>query len=176
MHHIISFSALAFVLGAVGRRVCGGAFQQWTGKDIGDTPVRLFFGVCLGAAALIAGVHWYYCLALIPVTWVGTVTGNFNSMAMGRGGMSYAHDFFGLSLHGLLSGILPAAGAYFAGYGYVAIAIAALSISPLYTLGWAMTGIQGKPSWPLGFRSGTEWGELLWGGAMGLGTLVAAVS
>jgi len=39
-----------------------------------------------------------------------------------------------------------------------------------------MTGIQGKPSWPLGFRSGTEWGELLWGGAMGLGTLVAAVS
>jgi hypothetical protein len=35
---------LSFLLSAPGRRVAGGALQQWTGRDIGDLPVRIFFG------------------------------------------------------------------------------------------------------------------------------------
>lgn len=167
--------AASFLLGALGRRVCGGAFEQWTGKDIGDLPVRLFFGVTLGAAAALAGVPWYYCLALVPITWVGTTTGNFDGIAMGHGVTDYWTDFFRMSAHGLLSGVLPFLGAWLAGYAVTPIAVAALSIGPCYTIGWLITGIRVRSNWPNGLRSGTEWAECLWGGAMGVGTYVAGV-
>lgn len=173
---ILLRTALAIVLPGIGRRVCGGAFQQWTGKNVGDTPARLFFGLTVCLAALLAGVTWWWCLALIPVTWVGTVTGNFGGIAMGRSGNPYWRDFAGMTLHGALSGVLPAAGAWWLGYGWWAIAIAALTIAPLYSIGWMASGKAGNPKLPLGLRGGSELGELFWGGAMGLGTFLAGIS
>jgi len=58
---------------------------------------------------------------------------------MGHGVTGYRTDFLRMSAHGLLSGVLPAAGAWLAGYAVSPIAVAALSIGPCYTVGWAIT-------------------------------------
>lgn len=169
---------LSFVLGAFGRRIAGGALPQWTPWNAGDQIVRLFFGLTVGVSALLAGVPWYLALALVPATWVGTTTSNFNSMAMGRGGQTMLHDVAGMTLHGVLSAALPALGAWWMGYEWWPIALSGFLIAPLYDLGWRIAGPDGGKglTWmPRGLQVGTEFGELFWGGTVALGTYLAVL-
>jgi hypothetical protein len=117
--------------------VAGGAFQQWSGIDVGDLPARLFFGLTVGVAALLAGAVWWVALALIPAIWVGTTVGNFGGIGMGRSGNPYWRDFGGLTLHGLLGVAAPALLVWWVGHFWPALLLAGLSIAPLYTAGWA---------------------------------------
>lgn len=161
----------AFLLGAIGRRVCGGAFQQWTGRDIGDLPVRLFFGLTLAIAAGLAGALWWQMAAIIPLTWIGAASGNFNSMAMGHGKDSYLHDTLGLSAHGLISGgllALPFLTPGHVGHWWWPL-IGGLSCAGTYEIGWTWNLQQG-PSWVSG---PTQVAELLFGGLMGVALYLA---
>lgn len=138
-------------------------------------PVRIFFAVTLALAAFLGGSVWWVALVMIPVNFIGTTTGNFNSLAMGRGGNPYWKDFIGMSIHGFLSSGPPAiVFALLHGAWFPAL-IGGLVISPLYTAGWAITGLPpGKQHWPKGMQQGSEIAELLWGGAMGVGLFLSA--
>lgn len=174
--HIL-FGLLAFFLGAFGRRIAGGALPELTPWNAGDQVVRLFFGLTVALAALMGGVSWLLCLAMIPATWVGTTTSNFDSMAMGRGGHnSFARDFAGMTLHGVLSAALPALGAWYMGFAWWPIALSGFLIAPLYDLGWRISpnGGTGITWMPLFLRVGTAFGEFFWGGAVALLTYFAA--
>ena len=170
---------LAFLLGAFGRRAAGGVLNQWAGRPdsrplVGDTPTRLLFGVTIALAAALGGAVGWQALLMVPAVWVGTTTGNFHSMAMGRAQTSYVHDFVGMSLHALLSALLPTAVAAY-GWHVQAAWLFGLTMlaSPLYSLGWTISGRQGNPRLPLGMRGGSELGEAFWGGATGVGALLA---
>lgn len=64
------FLLLAALLGALGRRLAGGAFQQWTGFDVGDLPVRIAFAALIVAAAFLGG--WTpHMLTVLPIGAAG---------------------------------------------------------------------------------------------------------
>lgn len=170
---------VAFCIGAIGRRVAGGAFEQWTGLDIGDLPVRVFFAVTVASAALMGGATWLIAGLMVPAVWVGTTTGNFESLAMGVDHKyGVAHDWLGMTAHGMLSAVLPAAVVLWATdstpvYWAVFVAITFLA-SPCYYLGWRLTGNGfGVPRIPVGFKGGTEVAECLWGGVTALSVFLA---
>jgi len=176
----IAWLPLAALLGAVGRRVCGGLYNSITGKRSpgGDTPVRIFFAATLALSAYLGGVGWLPALVLIPLNFIGTTTGLFNSLAMGRGGRPYWKDFLGMTLHGVISSAPPAVLFFFTGHDlwapFVAL-LGGLMISPCYSLGWSLTGLRGRLDWPKGMQQGTEVAELLWGAVMGVAHFVAAM-
>jgi hypothetical protein len=174
-----ALTPIAALLGAVGRRVCGGLYNSITGQRSpgGDLPVRIFFAVTLALSAYMGGVVWWAALALVPLNWIGTTTGLFDALAMGRGGNSYWKDFLWMTVHGLISSAPPAVLFYFTG-GFWAAAVAfsgGLLISPCYSLGWSATGLYGRKGWPKGMQQGTEVAELLWGAVMGVTHFVAAM-
>jgi len=112
----------------------------------------------------------------MPLNWIGTTTGLFDALAMGRGGNSYWKDFLWMTLHGILSSGPPAVLFFFLG-GWVPAAIAfagGLIISPCYTIGWSVTGLFGRRNWPKGMQQGTEVAELIWGAVMGVTHFFAA--
>lgn len=188
---IILLSLIAFLLGAVGRRIAGGVLNQWAHKTdgvsrvMGDTPARLIYGAALGLAALMGGAVWWVALVMVPAVWVGTTTGNFNGMAMGRAEFSYWHDFAGMTVHGALAAGFPVALTVYAGavWGSIWIAATCLACAPLYTVAWATAEHLGTQAVPasgvprrhllLGFNGGSELGEAFWGGACGIGTFLA---
>ena len=184
---MIGLAAASFFLGGVGRRICGGGLNQWvywsqtTDKRVfGDTPTRILWAVCLAVCALLGSAVWWHSLLfaalLVPAEWVGTTTGLFNSLAMGRGDRSFIHDFLGMSLHGVLSVILPGLAAWWLGYGWWWIVISGLVISPCYVAGWSITGRHPNVKFPPGLQMGSDVAEVIWGGVMGLGVFLAAVS
>ena len=64
------FLLLAALLGALGRRLAGGAFQQWTGLDVGDLPIRIAFAALIVAAAFLGG--WTpHMLTVLPIGAAG---------------------------------------------------------------------------------------------------------
>lgn len=166
---------LVLALGAVGRRGAGGAYNQWfstgdTARVMGDTPARILYGVTIALAALLGGAPWWQAAGLVPLVWVGTTTGNFHSMGMGRAQTSYLHDCFGMSAHAALSAALPTAWAYaFAWWWMLGLTMLA---APLYSLGWMISGREGRPSFPIGLRGGSEIGEALWGASCALGAFM----
>lgn len=171
----------AMVLGGLGRRVAGGGanqvFRPNGGRVMGDTPARLIFGCTIAAAALMAGAVWWHCLLLVPAVWVGTTIGNFESLAMGHGKYSYAHDFWGLTLHGIAGTAWAWVGA--AALGYAAsnfMLIGGLMIAPAYTLGWwLIPSPAGDSRYPVGLRGGQELGELFYGSLFALGAFLTVV-
>jgi hypothetical protein len=174
----IVISLTAFVLCGFGRRIAGGCFQDLTGLDIGDLPVRLFFGLTVALAALMAGVTFWWAVALIPITWVGTTTGNFDGTSMGRDTRPYWRDFAGMTLHGVLSIILPTVWAWYFGFALWPIILSGFLIGPCYEAGYRLFPFvpghaYSRPTWIKGFAAATEWGEIFWGGFIGLGTVLA---
>jgi len=180
---------VVLVLGALGRRAAGGALNQWFSdgtaehRVMGDTPARLIFAATVALSACLGGAPAWQALALVPAVWVGTVTGNFASLAMGRGQYSYLHDCVGMSAHAALSAVLPtlvAFGAVFLTppehdqWGWM-LGLTMLA-APLYTLGWIISGQHGRPSFPLGLRGGSELGEAFWGASCALGAFLTFVS
>lgn len=187
-----------FVLGALGRRIAGGVLNEWFRpigpRVMGDTPARLIFGASIGLSALLGGAPWYLALALVPVTWVGTTTGNFDSLSMGRGAYSISHDILGMLAHGALTALTPTV--LLASLDYFAhipsewwwITLSCVQAPCFYLIGWTVTeklGSQGVPpsapalhrtALPVGFRGGVELAEALWGGAMALGAYAAFVA
>jgi hypothetical protein len=170
----------SFVLGGLGRRVAGGAFQQWTGKDIGDLPVRLFFGACIALAALLAGATWWVAAFLILAIWAGTTIPLFGGLGMGRSGNDYWQDFGGMTAHGALGMSILMIPAPWLHINWLPLWLAGLSISPLYTVGWSLThqlpnGSREVAWLPYSLKGGSEVGEVLWGGAVGIGTALAVM-
>jgi hypothetical protein len=166
------FILLSAFMGALGRRVAGGAFEQWTGKDIGDYPVRAFFGLMLALAAFMGSGWNPVAFLLIPSTFFGCSIPNFGSIAMGRGasagGTSWKHDAIGLTGHGVLSMAITASPLVFFNSDWTLLILAGFLIVPAYELGWSITGIEGKKEWPISIRGGSELGECAWGAACGL--------
>jgi hypothetical protein len=180
------------ILSGFGRRVAGGAVQQWTGINLGDMPVRLFFGITLAVVALLAGMVWPRALMLIPAGWIGTTIPNFGGIALGRSGNPWWRDALGLTLHGIVGAMVLALvaaapwplptpfsiAAFVDGYSLVSaicVLIAGLLIVPAYEVGWSVAGKSGRASFPLGFRGGTEIGEMLWGTVIGLALMLSAL-
>lgn len=173
-------------LGGLGRRVAGGAFQQWTNIDVGDYPARLFFGLTLAACMWIAGssfLQGFYTIfavflgCSIPNDFKLTVAGRkieFGSIALGHGTSPYWRDAVGLTLHGFLGMLLPAVIVYFMGHDWPLLLLAGLLIVPAYDLGWRIAGPAGVKWMPPGLRGGTEFGELFWGALCGLAAGVSA--
>ena len=172
---IVLYSALgcllSFALGGIGRRIAGGAVNEWFHRDVGDHPVRLFYGLTVAFSALMGGAAWPVAALTIPAVWLGTVTGNFRSLSMGHGEYSFQHDFWGMTAHGALS-TAPCLLAWYAGLGWLAVALIAagcLAAAPCYILGW-WTAIRigsqdaGVTAMPPGLRGGTQLAEVLWGG------------
>lgn len=201
---MVLFLLGSFAMGAVGRRIAGGGFQDVTGMDIGDLPVRLFFGVMLASAAALGGItNIWQGVAFVIATWLGAITGNFGGLGLGRSATdNYWRSFAGLSLHGLLTG-LPLTAVFVVGAGvhhhwtYAAlihsvghswgIMVASLLIAPLYEVGWrcswvGLKGVVPNPTqwhlpkwWPNVIGGGSALGEFLWGGALGVGMCVTAL-
>lgn len=187
----ITFSAIvSFLLGAFGRRICGGLFETWANVKWGQ-PTRLFFGLTLALGAFISGAPLWVSAILIPLVWVGTTLGLFGGLGMGRAGKDenpnllskvYLRDFGAMTLHGTLSIILPAIWAWYFGYNVLPIVLSGLLIGFCYELGYRIVGINprpepfNKPGWPNGFNGSPEWGELIWGGVRGLGVSLAVLS
>ena len=187
------FSILfAIIAGALGRRIAGGVLNTWfapTGRVMGDTPARLIYGALVALAGFVGGASLYMSLAMIVAVWIGTTTGNFDSMAMGRGPTSALHDWLGMTAHAFLSTLAPVllvisptlllifhgatpslllngvAWWYVAGFTVIA--------APLYDIGWIITGKSGSTmSLPLGFNLAPEIGEGLWGASCAVGTFL----
>lgn len=183
---IFVFVPVALIMGAIGRRIAGGILNQWAGlaggntsRVMGDNPARLIFSVLVALSGLLGGAPWLLALLLVPAVFVGTTTGNFNSMAMGRGSYSFAHDFWGMSAHAALSAITPtllvvAFGLQFydTPFSWWAVGGFTLIASPLYCIGWIISGKTGNLSLPIGFRGGSELGEAFWGASCALGAFL----
>jgi hypothetical protein len=162
------------LLGGLGRRVAGGSFEQWTGINLGDYPVRAFFGATLAAGCFL-GSHQLWSLTLILSGFLGCAIPNFGGIGMGRSGNPWQQDAGGLNSHGTYSmGITALPLAYFNWHGLIFIIAAGYAIVPFYELGWRITGKAGRPGLPLGLRGGSELGELFWGAACGIGAFAAA--
>ena len=171
-------------LGGLGRRVAGGSLNEWFHVDVGDLPVRLFYGAMLGLAALMGGAAWWVALAMILAGWSGqAIGGNFESLAMGREGHSRLHDWLGMSAHGAISAVAPTALVLYAGGIWWMTAVGFLSAALCYEIGWFVaekTGnqvVMGKPMvypwFPPGLQGGTQLAEVFWGAACGAGVFLS---
>lgn len=179
---------LAFLLGGLGRRIAGGALNQWAGlpggvngRVMGDTPARFIYAGLIAACALLAGGSWKFVPAIVLGTWAGSTTGNFNSIGMGRGGNTLAHDYWGMTAHGTICAALILLALFatlfcptvvmprlmgLAAYGFM--------LAPeAYMLAWIITGRTGRKWLPVGLRTGSDLAELIWGGFCGLGVYAA---
>jgi hypothetical protein len=176
---------LAALFGALGRRLAGGAFQQWTGLDVGDLPVRIAFAALIVAAAFLGGWHphaltvlsivvppWSMPILLGLGVWIGSTMPMFSSIDLGKAEGTVPLDIAGLTAHGLLGIMLPAALAWWGAYAPLWLLAAGLLSAPAYWLGWTITGVRGAQWLPLGLRGGTEIGETLWGAAVGIGAFL----
>ena len=184
MMHIL-ICIISALLGAFGRRVAGGGFQDLTGINVGDTPVRIFFGLTIGAAALMSGVFWAYALALVILTFIGSTAGYFGGLGLGRPvrlplpANNYWKDFGEVTAHGVLSVILPCFGAWYLGYAWWLILISGFVIAPCYEIGYRIAPYAGvqygwvRPNWPLWLQGAVQFGEFIWGAVLGLTTALA---
>lgn len=179
---------IAFLFGALGRRIAGGVLNTWAGYDtlnrttpgynfrvMGDTPARLIYGALVGLAALMGGAVWWMALAMVPAVWVGTTTGNGGGRDAGFGATSFWHDFWGMSEHALLSALAPCllvvgfvwwrAGAYSLAVFNADDWIFCLTMlaAPLYWLGWRIAIALGGQEMPPNNLGGTGNGRLFAG-------------
>ena len=97
----------------------------------------------------------------------------FSSIDLGKAEGTVPQDIAGLTAHGLLGTVLPAALAWWCGGAPVWLVAAGLLSAPAYWLGWTVAGLRGAQWLPNGLRGGTEIGEALWGAAVGAGAFLA---
>lgn len=186
-----ALAVVAFLLGGLGRRIAGGALNQWAGlpggvdgRVMGDTPARFIYAgliaVCAVPGLLLGHGTWFAVPAIVFAVWVGSTTGNFESIAMGRGSHSFWHDWVGMTAHGAICAILVEAALYglhmvglslpewrsLVGFGFYYAA-------PAYWLAWCITGRSENKRLPVGLRMGSDLGELIWGGLCGAGVFFA---
>lgn len=175
--------SISGAMGAMGRRIAGGLFEQWTGFKWGQ-PTRLFFGFMLALAAFISGAPFWTAMILVPLVWVGTTLGLFGGLGMGRAGIPvhpsltsrrYLRDFGAMTLHGTLSIILPSIWAWYFGYAILPVVISGVIIGFCYEAAYRIIGINPPPhaftkeAWPRGYNHSPDFGELVWGAARGIG-------
>lgn len=161
------------------------------GKDLGDTPVRLLWGllVALPVAPLLSHQPWAVgaCAAICVAVWAGSTWGyGKTGMQMGRGGHSAAaptasawgRDAAQVLLHGAVGMALPALVAFWATGGIPWTILLAGVLCPLaYELAYRFPlhiprlGCLNDPS--RGLIDPCPTAELLWGGVVGLGTAMA---
>lgn len=190
---------LAFLLGAIGRRTAGGAlnevfYPRGDGRVFqGDYPVRAAFAALLAAATLLGHLSAPFAAAVLVGTFLGAGTGNklilpylgeFGGIDLGHGRLPLWRGYVGLTYHGLGQVGLPVAAVLLArNFGVHVwlpavwpIAVAGLLCAPLYHLAWALGGWRFPvPGWPRPVEGGFHLAEALWGGALGVGYLVAAL-
>jgi hypothetical protein len=198
MHLLIP---LVLLTGAVGRRIAGGVLNQWfvgisfspgviltllggnSERVMGDTPARLIYGASMALAALLGGAVWWLALAMVPAFWIGSTTGNFNSIAMGRNHPpepDFLGCFLGMSAHAALTALTPVLIVVgvdlwtHLAYAWVWIAGLTMLAAPLYALAWNISGLRGQKLFPNGFQQGSDLGEGLWGAATALGVYLAS--
>ena len=181
-----SLSLLSFLLGGLGRRIAGGALNQWAGlpggvngRVMGDTPARLIYAALIAICASLALAPPLVNPVILVAVWIGSTTGNFDSIGMGRGGHPFWRDYLGMTAHGaicaaillvslaVLGRFIPLPSWWWlagAGFYYAASA---------YELGWIVTGRTGNRRLPVGLQTGSDLAEFIWGGLCGLCTFNA---
>lgn len=177
-----SLSLLSFLLGGLGRRIAGGALNQWAGlpggvngRVMGDTPARLIYAALIAVCASLALAPPLVNPVLLVAVWIGSTTGNFNSIGMGRGGHSFLRDWWGMTAHGAICATIVLAAlsiftttvAPLPAYWWLA-PLGFYYAAPAYELGWAITGRYGNSRLPRGLQTGSDLAELIWGGLCGL--------
>lgn len=150
---------IAFILGAVGRRVAGGWVQDITGVNTGDMPVRAFYGFLGGVAAMLCGLGLLWALAMAVAVFAGSCMGTPEN-----GNLWHA------AWHGFLNHALPAVvlalAHYYAGAAIVIVAgtggasLLLKLIRPNPALPDTISWLSGPP----GVQHGTQLWELAWGG------------
>lgn len=169
-------AVLAIVLSGLGRRVAGGAVEQWSGRDVGDYPVRAFFGLTLAFSVWLGNwtLPWWVVLLVIPSVFFSCSIPNFEGIALGRGaatgGTSWREDALGLWWHGLIGMAIPAVvvGLCAHGSNWWLFIVAGLLIVPAYEAGWKLWDKRFLYYMPEGLKGGSEAGELFWGACCGL--------
>jgi hypothetical protein len=159
-------------LGGIGRRVAGGYANQFAeargwikpgARVMGDVPARAIWGATLALAALAGGAVWWQAAAVVPAVVAGCSVPMWAIDPISPGYRSPIWlRCLGNEAHGLLSMALVTIGAWWFGYYWPAALIGSLAMLPAYVVGWAVA----RPSFPVGFRLGSEVGEFLWGCAL----------
>lgn len=156
---------VAAVLGALGRRVAGGLFQDLTHINTGDMPVRAFYGLMLGAVAYLGGFE-LWSLAIAAAVFVGSCLGSPEVAH----GLPSKLGYVLSALTGLWNYASVIGVAYFAHHyaGMGVIAAGSLSAALLVALFYGH-----NTNGPVGFRGWTELWECAWGALMGVSVFLA---
>jgi hypothetical protein len=170
----------AIIASAIGRRVAGGGFQDVTGINTGDYPVRAFWGLMCCVGLVGHGLPWWSYPAMVLAVFLGcAVPIHFRQLGIGgtlngRGPQSAWTDVSGLTLHGVGNMILPALLVWYLGGAWVWILLAGVTIAGWYEIGMRIgNGGTGRPGWPSVIGSGPPIGELCWGAGVGLAIALA---
>jgi hypothetical protein len=148
--------------------------QTTSRRVMGDTPARLIYGIAVALSFLAGGAPLLVVLLAVPAVWVGTTTGNFNSLSMGRAHYSFLHDYWGMSAHAALSAIAPALLVWWFGGDWLVLAALIMLAPEIYILGWLITGKVGyKDAFPVGLKGSCELAEAGWGAVTALGAYLA---
>ena len=117
---------------------------------------------------------------LILAVWGGTTTGN-TGIAMGRGDKTtFGQDWWACAVHGLFCAI-PVWGAAQFVFEWDATAWPSMLLAGLgwltcpvwYEMAWDITGLEGVSWLPVGFRTGSDLAEAIWGAVCTLCLFVA---
>lgn len=154
------------MLGAMGGallfRLRGAAlFQRITGR--GKTTADAIYAGCLAALAM---PGWWQAAPLALALWLGGRAGWWRSLTLGRNPMD-GPVWRQWALHtarGLLWTAPAAALAWWLSASPRPLLLAGLVCAPAYEAGWRLAG--------LGRLGGTEWGECLFGAAIGAALVI----
>ncbi len=177
---------LVLALGAIGRRIAGGGLNQWVGdtggvnsRVMGDTPARLIFGLLCAVCGLLGGMPWMMVPLIVIAVWVGTTTGN-TGIAMGRGNKTtFSQDWWACAIHGMEcdAAVSAVTGYWFWDHParWVLVGLGWLTCPVWYEMAWDITGLKGVSWLPVGFRTGSDLAEAIWGAVCALCLFAAFV-
>jgi hypothetical protein len=166
---MILASAIVALLGAALFRLRGSAaFARWTGrgKTTADAAFAIVLAVFAWASSEAVGdarVDWWETAIVAAALWFGGRLGWWDSLDLGRVEGTFWRDFLAHSARGALWTAPAAIAVLVLGLGpAVLLLLAGASAGVAYEIGWRI------PSTVPGLRQGTEIGEALFGGAIGL--------
>lgn len=156
---------VAAIIGGIGFRLRGSAeFQQWTGRGATTARIVCWALPCGIMTAVMLDLAWWWALAVGFAAWVGCLPPWWRTLTMGRNPQegTYAAQAFRHAARGVLWGLPMAVVLGLAGAAWLPMLLASLTCWPAYELGYRISATPWGRRW-----GGTEYGEALFGAAMG---------